>query len=177
MASQEHRDKSLAAKAAWPLLFMTALLQAYFGLSSVAYVFMGVSEPAAGIGALIVAAPRGLQLAVAAAGGLQAVAAAAAFVLASRRDLRGATLAVAGSIMLGWLSILPLIATQGLDFHGDHAITAYDFVVSPVIALTAATLAWRNIYPVAAALIVSAMTAAGILVVIAFAGIIAVYGF
>ena len=177
MASQEHQVRSVAEKAAWPLLFLTAAWQAFAGLSSVAYVFMGVSEPASGIGALIVAATRALQLAVAAAGGLQAVAAAAALVLAARRDLRGATLAVAGSIMLGWLSILPLIATQGLDFHGDHAITAYGFVVSPVIALTAAMLAWRNIHPVAAALVVSAMTAAGIVAVIAFAAIIAIYGF
>ena len=97
--------------------------------------------------------------------------------LAARRDLRGATLAVAGSIMLGSLSILPSVADQGLDFHGDHELPPTVSVVSPVIALTAAMLAWRNSYPVAAALVVSAMTAAGIVAVIAFAAIIAIYGF
>ena len=78
-------------------------------------------------------------------GGLQSVAAVAAFVLAARRDLRGTTLAVAGSIMLGWFSTLPSVAAQGLDFGGDDWGTPVYFVVSPIIAIVAATLAWRNL--------------------------------
>lgn len=167
MVREDQHKKSLAAKAAWPLLVLTAALQAYLGLSSVAYVFMGVSNPASGLGGWTAAT----------AGGFQSVAAVVAFVLAARRDLRGATLAVAGSMMLGWLSTLPPVVEQGLDFHGDDKVTPVLFVVSPLIAIAAATLAWRNLYPIAAALIVSATTFVGILVVFAFAIVIALYGF
>ena len=167
MAREEQQNKSLAAKAAWPLLVLTAALQAYSGLSFVAYFFMGVLKPASGLGAWTAAAM----------GGLQAVAAVVAFVLAARRDLRGTTLAVAGSVMLGWLSTLPSVVDQGLDFHGDDKVTPAIFVVSPFLAIAAATLAWRNVYPIAAALIVSAMTFVGILIVIAFGILIAMYGF
>lgn len=167
MAREEQQNKSLAARAAWPLLVLTAVLQAYSGLSSVAYVFMGVSNPASGLGGWTAVTM----------GGLQSVAAVVAFVLAARPDLRGTILAVAGSIVLGWLSMLPSVVEQGLNFHGDDRVTPVFFVVSPLIAVTAATLAWRNVYPIAAALIVSAMTFFGILVVIAFAIVIAMYGF
>ena len=166
MAS-EHQDKSVAARAVWPLLFLTAALHAYVGLSSVAYVFMGVSNPSSGLGGWTVATT----------GGLQSATAVTAFVLTARRDLRGATLAVAGSIMLGWFSTRPAVAAQGLDFRGDDRITSAYFVVSPLIAIVAAVLAWRNKYPIAAALIVTATTFAGILIVIAFAIVIAMYGF
>lgn len=167
MAREEQQSQSLAARAAWPLLVLTAALQAYTGLSSVAYLFMGVLNPASGLGALTAATM----------GGLQAVAAVVVFVLAVRRDLRGATLAAAGSIMLGWLSTLPSVVEQGLDFEGDDKVTPVIFVVSPLIAIAAATIAWRNVYPIVAALIVSAMTFVGILIVIAFAIVIAMYGF
>ncbi|MEX0405165.1 hypothetical protein ABGN05_05755 [Aquibium sp. LZ166] len=167
MASKKRSNESMAAKAVWPLLFLTAALHAYLGLSLVAYVFMGVSNPASGPGGWIVATT----------GGLQAVAATAAFVLAARRDLRGATLAVAGSIMMGWFSTLPSVAEQGLDFRGNDRIASVYFVLSPIIAIVAGTLAWRNLYPIAAALIATATTFAGIVFVIAFAIAIATYGF
>jgi hypothetical protein len=167
MAREEQNNKSLAAKAAWPLLVLTAALQALLGLSNVAYFFMGVGYPGSGRGGWIAAAM----------GGLQAVAALAAFALAARRDLRGTTLAAAGSLMLGWLSTVPAAIEQGLDFYGDDRVTPVIFVISPLIAIAAATLAWRHIYPIAAALIVSAMTFVGILIVIAFGIIIAVHGF
>ena len=167
MASEERQSKSVAAKAVWPLVFLTAALHASVGLSSVAYVFMGVSNPASGLGAW----------AVATAGAFQAIAAVAAFALAARRDLRGATLALAASIMLGWFSTLPAVVTQGLDFRGDDKIASIYFVVAPLIAIVAATFAWRNIYPIAAALIATATTVAGILIVIALAISIAMYGF
>ena len=138
----------MAAKTAWPLLYLTAVLQVYFGLSIVAYVFMGVPNPIAVFGGWIAATFSGLH----------AVAAVVAFVLAVRRNLRGATLAVAGSIMLGWLSTLPSVVEQGLNFHGDDKVTPAIFVISPLLAIAGATLAWRNVYPIAAALIVNAMT-------------------
>jgi len=167
MASGEQQNKSAAETVVWPLLFITAALQAYLGSSLVAYVFMGVSNPASGLGGWTVATT----------GGLQTIAAIAAFVLAVRRDLRGTTLALAVGIMLGWFSMLPSVAQQGLDFSGDDWGTPVYFVLSPIIAIVAATLAWRNLYPVAAAFIITAPTFAGILVVIAFAIIIATYGF
>ena len=167
MTIEQSRYKPVVEKAVWPLLFLTAVLHAYLGLSSVAYVFMGVADPASGPGGWTVAA----------AGGLQAVAAVAAFVLAVRRDLRGATLAVAGSIMLGWLSMLPSVIVQGLDFRGDDKVTPLYFVAAPLIAFVAAALAWRNTYPITAALIATATTGIGILIVIAFGIIIAMYGF
>ena len=167
MAREEQRSKSLAAQAAWPLLVLTAVLQAGSGLSSVAYLFMGVLKPASGFGAWTAAT----------LGGTQAVAAVVAFILAVRRDLRGATLAVAGSIMLGWLSTLPSVVEQGFNFPGDGKVAPVIFVMSPLFAIAAATLAWHNIYPIAAALIASAMTFVGILFVLAFGLIIAMYGF
>lgn len=167
MAHDEQQKRSLAAQAAWPLLVLTAVLQTIIGLSSVAYLFMGVLKPASGPGAWIAATM----------GGLQAVAAFVAFVRTFRRDLRGTTLAAAGSVMLGWLSTVPSVVEQGLDFHGDDMATPVIFVISPLLAIAGGTLAWRNVYPIAAALIVSALTFIGILIVIAFSVIIAVHGF
>jgi hypothetical protein len=100
-----------------------------------------------------------------------------AFVLAVRRDLRGTTLAVAASIMLGWISTLPSVVEQGFDLPGDGKVAPVIFVMSPLIAIAAATLAWCDVYPIAAALIASAMTFVGILFVIAFGILIAMYGF
>ncbi len=166
MARQEQK-KSLAATAAWPLLVLTAVLHGFFGLSNVAYLFMGVLKPAFGLGAWTAATM----------GGFQAVAAVVVVVLAARGDLRGAILAVAGSLMLGWLSLLPSVVEQGLDFHGDNKGNSAYVVIAPLIAIPAAALAWRNIYLIAAALIASAMTVVGILFVIAFGIAIAMYGF
>ena len=167
MVGEGQQNKSLAAEAAWPLLVLTAVLQAGSGLSSVAYLFMGVLKPASGVGAWTAAT----------LGGAQAVAAVIAFVLAVRRDLRGTTLAVAASIMLGWISTLPSVVEQGFDLPGDGKVAPVIFVMSPLIASAAATLAWCNVYPIAAALIASAMTFVGILFVIAFGILIAMYGF
>jgi ABC-type multidrug transport system permease subunit len=166
MAREDRQNKSLMAKATWPLLVLTAALQAYLGLSAVAYLFMGVLKPASGFGGWTAASM----------GGLQAVAAIVAFVRATRHDLRGTTLAVAGSILLGWFSTLPWAVEQGL-FQGDDKVTPVYFAVSALMALVAATLVWRNAYPVAAALIVCSMTIFGILVVIAFSIVIALSGF
>ncbi|MES0198563.1 hypothetical protein [Mesorhizobium sp. M0011] len=110
-------------------------------------------------------------------GGLQTIAAMAAFVLAVRGDLRGTTLALAGSIMLGWFSMVPSVAEQGLDIGGDDWGTPVYFVVSPIIAIVTATLAWRNLYLVPAAFMITAPTFIGILVVIVFGIAIALYGF
>ena len=51
------------------------------------------------------------------------------------------------------------------------------FAALPVIAVSAAALAWRNRHPMLAALIVTAPTAAGVLFTLAFGIMIAMYGF
>ena len=167
MAHEEQRKKSFAAEAAWPLLFLTAALHVFSGLSYLAYAFMGVPPTAS---ALV----RGTAGAI---GGLQAAVAIMAVVLAVRRDLRRATLVVAGSLILGWLSTVPAVLEDGLNFAGDDKLSPLVFVISPLIAITAAILAWRNPYPVAAALVASVITVFYILIVIVFSMIIAVYGF
>ena len=167
MAPENQRNKSLAARAAWPLLVLTAALQAFLGLSIVAYVFMGVPNPAAMHGEWLAAATSALQV----------LAAIWAFVLAVRRDLRGTILAVSASIMLGWLATVPAALVQGLDFHSDDKLTPVIFILSPLLAIASAALAWRDVYLVAAALIASLMTFLGILIVVVFGILIALYGF
>jgi hypothetical protein len=162
MASEGQQKRSLASQAAWPLLVLTAVLQVYSGVWNVAYFFMGVGYPGSGRFGWMAAAMAGLQ----------AVAAVVAFVLVARRDLRSTTLVVAGSVVLGWLSSLPSI-----DFHGDDKVSPIYIGGSAVFAIAGSALAWRNVYPIAAALLVSAMTIVGIFFVLAFAMIIAVHGF
>jgi hypothetical protein len=72
---------------------------------------------------------------------------------------------------------MPSVVEQGLDLYGDDKITPIHFVLSPLVASAAAILAWRNPYPIAAALVASSMTVAGILLVIVLAIAIAIYGF
>lgn len=167
MAHEEQWKKSFAADAAWPLLFLTAALHVFSGLSYLAYAFMGVPATASAL----------VRGAAGAFGGLQAAVAVVAFVLAARRDLRRATLVLTGSLILGWLSTVPAVIEDGLNFAGDDKVSPAIFVISPLLAMTAAILAWRNPYPVAAALIASAITVFYILIVIAFSIIIAVHGF
>ena len=159
------QQASAANRAIWPLLFITAVLQVYFGLSLLAYAVMGVPS----------AAPTGWIAAT--AGALQAIAAMAAFMPALRRDLRGTVLALAGSILMGGLSLLPSLTAQGFDIGRDGWGTPAYAVIAPLIAITAATLAWRNRFLRAAAYIIALPTIAGILFVIAFGIMIALYGF
>jgi hypothetical protein len=159
--------KSLAARLAWPLLVLTGVLQVYLGLSAVAYLFLGVPGVAHG--------PSGWV--AAAMGALQTAAAVVAFVFAARGALRGATLAVAGSLMLGWLSSLPGALEQGIDFRAGDWGTLVLLAVSPFVAVAAAALAWRGSHPIAAAFVASSMTIVGLFFVIAFAVVIAISGF
>ncbi|MBX9458340.1 MAG: hypothetical protein KL863_21185 [Rhizobium sp.] len=116
-------------------------------------------------------------------GALQTAAAVVAFVFAARGALRGATLAVAGSLMLGWLSSLPGALEQGIDFSGwrwGHAGPARPVAARPVAARRGrrccAGVAWQlsHRWP---RLLASSMTIVGLIVVIAFAVVIAVSGF
>ena len=91
MANVQADGSSLLGRAARPLLILSAVLAAYFGLSSLLLPFFGAPNLYVGIERWIVPATGALQL----------MAAAVAFMLALRRDLRGATLAVAACWMLG----------------------------------------------------------------------------
>lgn len=154
-------------RAARLLLILSAVLAAYFGLSSLLLPFFGAPNLYTGIERWIVPATGALQL----------MAAALAFMLAVRRDLRGATLAVAACWMLGWLETLPPAIRNGLDVSAEARLTLAYFIALPVIAVSATALAWRNSHPILAALVVTAPTSAGVLFTIAFAIIIAMHGF
>lgn len=80
-------------------------------------------------------------------------------------------------MMMGWLETLPSVTRSGLDLNAEARLTSASFVALPVIALSAAVLAWRNRHPVLAALIVTAPTTAGVLFALAFGLMIAMYGF
>jgi hypothetical protein len=167
LANVEPGSSSFFSRAARPLLILSAVLAAYFGLSSLLLPFFGGANLYTGIERWIVPA----------AGALQLAAAALAFVLAVRRELRGATLAVAACWILGWLGMLPSVVRNGLDVNAEARLTLASFVALPVIAISAAMLAWRNRHPILAALIVTAPTAAGVLFSLAFGIMIAMYGF
>lgn len=167
LANVEPDGSSLFGKAARPLLILSAVLAAYFGLSSLLLPFVGVPNLYTGIE----------RWTVPAAGALQLLASAAAFALAVRRDLRGATLAMALCLLLGWLETLSPTIRNGLDFGADAVLTSTCFIALPVIALSAAALAWRSSHPILAAFIVTAPTAIGLLLSIALAITIAIHGF
>lgn len=167
MANVEPDGSSFFGKAARPLLILSAALAAYFGLSSLLLPFFGASNLYTGIERWIVPA----------AGALQLMAAAVAFVFVGRRDLRGATLAVAACWMLGWLETLPSVVRNGLAFSAEARLTLAGVVVLPVIAVSAAVLAWSGRHPILAALIVTIPTSAGFLFTLAFGIVIAIHGF
>jgi hypothetical protein len=167
LANVEPDGSSLFGRAAWLLLILSAVLAAYFGLSSLLLPFFGVPNLYTGID----------RWTVPAAGALQLIAAAAALVLAVRRDLRGATLALAVCLMLGWLEMLLPAVRNGLDFRAGEWLRSAYFAALPVIAFSAVALAWWNRHPILAALVVTAPTSALLLFSIAFAIIIAMYGF
>ena len=167
MADVDPGGSSRLGRAAWLLLILSAALAVYFGLSSLLLPFFGVPNLYTGIDRWLVPT----------AGALQLMAAAVAFLLAARRDLRGTTLAVAACLMFGWLQTPSPVIRNGLDVSGEARLTLAWFVAAPVIALSAAALAWRNRHPILAALIVTAPTTAGILFTLAFGIMIALYGF
>jgi hypothetical protein len=167
VANVEPGGSSFFGRAPWLLLMLSAGLAAYFGLSSLLLPFFGAPDLYTGIERWIVPA----------AGALQLAAAAVAFMFIARRDLRGATLAVAACWMLGCLGTLPAVIRSGFDVNAETRLTLAYFLALPVIAVSAAALAWRNRHPILAAFIVTAPTLAGLLFTIAFAIMIALHGF
>ena len=96
--------RSRLKKAARLLLILSAVLAIYLGLSSLLLPFVGAPNLRTGIA----------RWTAPAAGALQVIVAAAAFMLALRGDLRGATFASAACLLLGWLETLPPTVRHGL---------------------------------------------------------------
>lgn len=167
MANVEPGDSARFDRAAWLLIILSAALAVYFGLSSLLLPFLGAPNLHTGIDRWLIPVTGALQL----------MAAALAFRFAARRDLRGATLALAICLLLGWLETLSPVLRNGFAVRGEAGLTSVWFLALPVIALSAAALAWRNPRPILAALIVTAPTTAGLLFTIAFAIMIAIHGF
>jgi hypothetical protein len=148
------------------LIVLAALMQIYDGLSSALIPFLGLAS----LG-------TGMAVAMIGTGVLQAVVAVFALMQAVRNNLRGAILAAAGCLLLGWLTTVPAAIQHGLDFRADGGLTSGYFLVSPALAFTSAALAWRNSHLLLAALVVTAPTIVGLFAVMIFATGVALYGF
>ncbi len=149
---------------AWALLGLTGALGFYFGLSGLALPFLG--DPGYAAGAARWVGP--------ATGALQVVAAAALVRALSRKTMGGAVLAAAALLLANWIDLL----LQGPGGDGGPSGSWGQgglLLALPLIAGTGAALARTR--PLAAALVVTLPTLAGVLGVLAFAGMIAVYGF
>ncbi len=150
---------------AWVLLGLTAALGFYFGLSALALPFLGAPEAVTG-------ADRWLGPLA----GLGQLAAAAALVRAIRRkDMPGAVLAACLILVCGWITLWPAVLRTGLGFGPEARWTSGAALAVPGIAGLGAALARRH--PLAGAWVVTLPTLAGVVGVLALAGVIAVNGF
>ncbi len=148
---------------AWALLGLTGALGFYFGLSALALPFLG--DPGSATGAARWPGP--------AIGALQLVAAAALVRALSRKTMGGAVLAAAVLLLANWIDLL-LQGPGGVGGPSGSWGQGGLLLALPLIAGTGAALARTR--PLAAALVVTLPTLAGVLGVLAFAGMIAVYG-
>ena len=102
----------------------------------------------------------------------------AALVLAIRGQMRNAVLALAAVVLVNWFNMLPSVVLHGLEFRGSGSLYASaHFLLSPLLALAAATLAWNNQRLGLAGFLASVPTLANVLGLIAFAILIMIYGF
>jgi hypothetical protein len=110
---------------------------------------------------------------------IHVVLALAALVLAIKRDVRRAIMALAAVTPTTWLlDLLPSVIMHGLDMEGTGGmIVAGQFFVLPLIALCALVLAWRNERLGLAALLAVVPTLLGMAMVVAFAISVMIYGF
>lgn len=152
------------------LLIAVALLES-LGVVSAVFVLAGdLSDiPGPGLGGWIVTASLVLR----------PLLAIVALILAVFGRLRGAIIALAAAVLVHWLDMLPSALLHGLEFGGvGDAVSSAHFVLSPVVAVAAMLLAWKNPDRVGfAALLVSLPTIADWLGVIAFGIGVAIYGF
>lgn len=151
------------------VVLATAALEAVDGLSSVSTLFGDMSEiPGPGFGGFLIKAYLATH----------PVLALAALALAATGQLRGAIVALGAVIVMTWLNYMPSIVLHGFDFRGVSGLqTPLQIVAYPLMAACAIACALRNQRLGLATLLVSAPTLANVLMVVAFAVGVAIYGF
>lgn len=109
---------------------------------------------------------------------LRPVFAIAALVLALRRALRVAIMALSAVVLVNWFSMFPSVVLHGLDFESSGSLYASaHFLLAPVLALAALALAGRNEQLGLAGIMVSIPTLADMAGLVAFAIGVMIYGF
>jgi hypothetical protein len=153
------------------LLAIAAALELTGSLKDVPILLGDMSEiPGPGLGGFVIKAKIALS----------PLFAAAALFFAAGGRIRHALVAMAGVVLLNWLSYLPSVAIHGLEFQGDGAgglVTLFEIVLAPAIALLVIALAWRGERLTLATLLAVLHTAMSVLFVVLFAIGVAIYGF
>lgn len=156
----------------WPRigLLLVALIEALGGLADLPILFAGDPDvPGPGWAGWLITAKLALAPVLAIA--------AVAFAVTNR--LAYAIIAIAGLIIITWLTYLPSIAIQGIEFGGGFVglQVVFQLLVAPVLAAVAIVLASTHQRLGLATALVSLPTVVGIASVLAFAIGIAIYGF
>ncbi|MGV7211995.1 hypothetical protein [Bradyrhizobium sp. UFLA05-112] len=151
------------------VLLAVAVLEAFDGLSNVSTLFGDMSEiPGPGLGGFLIKAHIATH----------PVLALMALACAAMGRLRGAILALAAIIVTTWLHDMPSVVLHGFDFAGISAFqTPAQFIAFPLMAACAIACALRNQRLALATLLVSAPTLFNMLMLVAFAVGVAIYGF
>ncbi|WP_027526299.1 hypothetical protein [Bradyrhizobium sp. Ec3.3] len=151
------------------VLFAVAALEAFDGLSSVSTLFGDMSEiPGPGLGGFLIKAHIATH----------PVLALAALACAAMGHLRGAILALAAIIMMTWLNHMPSVVLHGFDVAGIGAFqTPAEIIAFPLMAACAIACALRNQRLALATLLVSVPTLFNMMMLVAFAVGVAIYGF
>jgi hypothetical protein len=102
-----------------------------------------------------------------------------ALIFAMRGRLPHAIIVLGAVVLMRWLNMAPSVVLHGLEFKGSGDVYASaHFLLSPVLAIAAIVLAWRDERRLAVpAILVSLPTIAEWLGVVAFAIAVAIYGF
>ena len=110
---------------------------------------------------------------------LRAPLAIAALVFAARKELPRAVVFLAAAQLASWLTMTPSVALHGLEWDGTAGLyTSAQFLLTPVMMLAAAALAWRAPDKLGtAAILVALPTLATALGVVIFAIGVGMYGF
>ncbi len=153
------------------VLLIVALIEALSALSNLTVLYAGAPDiPGTSPGGLLISATILLA----------PIFAVAAFVFAVRDRIGRAIMALAGLVLLDWLSFLPSVANHWQDFPSPGfggVVEIVMIVVFPALALMAIYLAWRGERPSLATLLALLPTLFNILGVAVFAIGVAIYGF
>lgn len=157
----------------WPklLLLLAAGIEFLGGLGSLPILAGDLSEvPGPGLdGAIITATIL-----------LHPIAAAAALLLLWRNKLAWTLIAMAGVILLDWLSYLPSFRLNGVDPGDDGTgglFTFFVLILPPILVLAVSAMALSNTRLKLATLLAVVPTVIGIIAALAFGIGVAIYGF